>query len=49
MNQRKIIWFAIAFSTVIYAFVAYLVAQPQRPFEESARQTLTIICYAIGL
>ena len=49
LRARRIIWFAIAFSTVIYAFIVYTMGQPLRPFEESARQQLTIICYVLAL
>ncbi len=46
MPNPKIFWFAIAFSTVIYAVVAYVMAPvPPRPFAESVRATLTLAMY----
>jgi hypothetical protein len=49
LRARRIVWFALAFSTLIYAFLAYTMGQPQRPFEESARQQITIVCYVMAL
>ena len=49
LRARRIIWFALAFSTLIYAFIAYTMGQPQRPFEESARQPITIACYVLAV
>ena len=49
MNQRKVIWFAIAFSTVIYAFLAYTMWKPERPFEESARQLIPLVCFVLSV
>lgn len=47
MPNPKIFWFAIAFSTVIYAVIAYVMAPvPPRPFAESVRATLTLAMYA---
>ena len=47
MSQQRIIWFAIVFSTVLYAVIAYMMAPvPPRPFEESVRATLTLAMYA---
>ena len=49
MRQQRIIWFAIVFSTVIYAVIAYTMAPvPPRPFEESLRTTFTILFYAVA-
>ena len=49
MREQRIIWFAIVFSTVIYAVVAYTIAPvPPRPFEESLRSTFTILFYAVA-
>ncbi len=49
MSQQRIIWFAIVFSTVIYAVIAYVMAPvPARPFEESVRSTLTLALYAVA-
>jgi hypothetical protein len=46
MNQQKIIWFAIVFSTVMYFVVAYmLVPVPAQPFEQSVRSVLTLAMY----
>jgi F0F1-type ATP synthase membrane subunit c/vacuolar-type H+-ATPase subunit K len=50
MRQQKIIWFAIAFSTVIYLFMAYWIAPvPPRSFEESLRTTTTLAMYGVAL
>ncbi len=47
MNNPKIVWFGIAFSTVIYLVIAYTMAPvPSRPFAESVRTTLTLSLYA---
>src|ERR1700741_5310014 len=47
MQTSKILWFAIAFSTVIYVMVAYILAPvPVRPFAESLRDTVTLALYA---
>lgn len=45
-HAPKIIWFAIAMSTVIYLVIAYTMAPvPPRPFAESVRTTLTLVLY----
>ena len=47
MNQQKIIWFAIVFSTVMYFGVAYMLAPaPALPFEQSVRTVFTMAMYA---
>ena len=47
MSQQRIIWFAIVFSTVIYAVIAYVMAPvPPRPFQESLRSAITLLMYA---
>jgi len=49
MNQQKIIWFAIVFSTVIYFGVAYTMAPvPALPFEESVRGTFPLVLYTVA-
>jgi F0F1-type ATP synthase membrane subunit c/vacuolar-type H+-ATPase subunit K len=50
MQQAKILWFAIAFSTVIYAVVAYTIAgQPQQSFEQSVRNPITLVMYLAAI
>lgn len=50
MNQEKIIWFAIAFSTFVYLGVAYTLAPaPALPFEESVRGMFPLGLYAAAL
>lgn len=49
MPNPKLFWFAIAFSTVIYAVMAYMLAPvPPRPFEESLRTTITLVLYGVA-
>jgi CDP-diglyceride synthetase len=49
MPNPKIFWFAMAFSTVIYAVVLYTVAPvPPRPFQESLRSTFTLVLYGVA-
>lgn len=50
MQQQKIIWFAIAFSTVLYAIIAYtLNGNPQQPFEQSVRNPITLVMYLAAI
>ncbi|HEX2061709.1 MAG TPA: hypothetical protein VHK90_13295, partial [Thermoanaerobaculia bacterium] len=50
MSQDRILWGAIAFSTVIYAVIAYTLSPvPQQPFETSARDTMTMALYGAAL
>lgn len=50
MRQERILWGAIVFSTVIYAFIAWTIApNPEKPFEASARDTTTIVLYAAAV
>ena len=49
MNQEKVIWVAIAFSTFVYLGVAYTLAPtPALPFEESVRGTFALVFYAVA-
>jgi glucan phosphoethanolaminetransferase (alkaline phosphatase superfamily) len=46
MNQSRVLWSAIAFSTVIYMVIVYtMFPTPPRPFEESVKVTMTLILY----
>jgi F0F1-type ATP synthase membrane subunit c/vacuolar-type H+-ATPase subunit K len=46
MQQQRIIWAAIAGSTVMYAFILYMLHPvPGRPFDESVRAPLTLVAY----
>lgn len=46
MNQQKIIWGALVFSTFIYAGIAYSLApDPALPFSESVAQTTALAVY----
>lgn len=50
MRHERILWGAIAFSTVIYAFLAWTIApNPERPFESSVRDTVTMALYAAAV
>ena len=47
MRHERILWGAIAFSTVIYAFIAWSMApNPEKPFEASVHDTTTMVLYA---
>ena len=50
MKQEKLIWFAIVFSTFIYAVIVYTIApNPQGTFGEAVqRNQLTLILYLIA-
>jgi hypothetical protein len=46
MNQQKIIWGALVFSTFVYVFMAYMLApDPALPFSESVTQTTALAVY----
>lgn len=50
MEQRRIIWFAIAFSTVIYAVIAYTQSpNPEGTFDESLKDPFVYVLYALAL
>ncbi len=50
MQHQKVIWFGIAFSTVIYAIIAYVMnGQPQQPFDRSARHPVALVMYLAAL
>ena len=46
MNQQKIIWGALVFSTVIYVGIAYTLApNPELPFSVAVTQTMVLVLY----
>ena len=50
MLQSRIIWFAIAFTTVMYAVVAYITAPaPAEPYDAALRNPIVLILYCIAL
>src|SRR6476620_10549652 len=51
MQQNRIIWAAMLFSTVIYGFIIWMMSlhHPQRPFEEVLRQPQTLALYGVAL
>lgn len=50
MDQRRVIWFAIAFSTVIYAVIAYIEAPtPAGPLEGALRNTTVLGLYGVAI
>jgi hypothetical protein len=50
MSLSKLIWIAIAFSTVIYAVIVLTIAgQPERPFDEAVKDPTVMTLYAIAL
>jgi hypothetical protein len=49
MNQQKIIWGALVFSTFIYVGIAYSLApEPELPFTESVTQTMALTAYGVA-
>jgi hypothetical protein len=50
MRILRIIWFGIAFSTVIYAVIVFLLGNPPRfaSFDESMRDPLILMLYGLG-
>lgn len=49
MQQSKIIWFAIVFSTVIYLAILIAVPPPQGSFDDAVKKPLTLILYVVAL
>ena len=50
MRQDKVLWFALVFSTVIYAGIAYaLYPNPQGSFEDAAKQPTTLVFYGLAV
>jgi hypothetical protein len=50
MQQQKLIWLAIFFSTIVYAGMAYMIGSaPPQPFEQSVRDPVTLIMYLAAL
>lgn len=50
MNQPKLIWFAIAFSTVVYAIIAYTTnPTPAGSFDAAVRNPVILILYLAAL
>ena len=50
-QQRKLIWFALVMSVVIYVVMAYLTSQENvnRSFDEAVRTPLTLPMYAMSV
>jgi hypothetical protein len=49
MRQDKVLWFALVFSTVIYAAMVFvLYPNPAGSFEDAARQQTTLILYGLA-
>ena len=45
-QQNRILWFAIAFSTVLYAVVAYGTSpSPRQPYDEAVKNPLVLVMY----
>jgi hypothetical protein len=50
MRHDRIVWGAIAFSTVLYAVIAWTIApNPEKPFETSVRDTITMALYGAAV
>lgn len=50
MTTDKILWGAMVVSTFIYAAMIYMIApNPERSFEASARQQMTLVVYCMAL
>lgn len=50
MQQHKVVWFAIFFSTILYAAIAYTTTgRPAGSFEESLRDPIVLALYAAAL
>lgn len=50
MKQDKLIWFAIVFSTFMYALVIWILySKPEGSFEDGVRQQMTMVMYAAAL
>ena len=49
MRQDKLIWFAIVFSTFIYAAIIYtLHPNPEGAFEDGVRKQMTLVLYGLA-
>jgi hypothetical protein len=49
MNQQKIIWLALVFSSFIYVGIAYSLApDPELPFSESVGQSMALTVYGVA-
>jgi hypothetical protein len=50
-QQRRIIWFALVMSVVIYVLMAWMTAQEnaKQPFDDAVRQPLTLPLYGIAV
>lgn len=50
MRQDKLIWFAMVFSTVIYAAIIYtLYPSPAGAFEDAVKEQKTLILYGLAV
>ncbi|MDQ3281930.1 MAG: hypothetical protein M3Q69_11020 [Acidobacteriota bacterium] len=50
MSPSKLIWIAIAFSTGIYAFIAFTVAgQAEQPFDASVKDPIVLVLYGLAV
>lgn len=51
LQVRRVLWFAIAFSTVIYAGIIYFIThqQVQGSYEDSLKHPFVLPLYALGL
>jgi len=49
MLQQRMIWFAIAFSTVVYFVIAYVFGpHPEASFDAAAADPIVIACYVLA-
>jgi hypothetical protein len=49
MNQQKIIWLALVFSSFIYVGIAYALApNPELPFAESVARSMALTAYGVA-
>jgi len=49
-QQNRIIWFAIAFSTVLYAVIAYATSpSPRQPYDAAVKNPLVLVMYFAAL
>lgn len=50
MRHDKVIWFAIVFSTFIYAGIIYTISprQPEGSFEDALKNPMTLILYVLA-
>jgi hypothetical protein len=50
MQQNRIVWFAIAFSTVIYAVLSYVLAPvPKQSYDAAVKNPLVLVLYFAAL